>query len=94
MAPTEISLPNRTVPPRVVEKRGTTRERKAVSLTAISIYIRILRLSPRVIESSVRAKACLSKKRCDLGYPVCMECIRLNYTSKREDPNPLAGDSY
>jgi hypothetical protein len=29
------------------------------------------------------------KKRCDLGYPVCMQCVRLNYKCKWEEPRPV-----
>ncbi|KAJ5094416.1 hypothetical protein N7456_010277 [Penicillium angulare] len=30
------------------------------------------------------------KKRCDLGYPVCKECVRLNYECKWEAPRNFA----
>ncbi|KAJ5404480.1 transcriptional regulator family: Fungal Specific TF [Penicillium cosmopolitanum] len=32
------------------------------------------------------------KKRCDLGYPVCRECVRLNYKCKWEEPRSVAQD--
>ncbi|OQE26710.1 hypothetical protein PENSTE_c005G06472 [Penicillium steckii] len=33
------------------------------------------------------------KKRCDLGYPVCRECVRLNYMCKWEEPRPVTQKS-
>ncbi|CAG7918314.1 unnamed protein product [Penicillium olsonii] len=33
------------------------------------------------------------KKRCDLGYPVCAHCIRLNYKCKWEEPRPLVQEN-
>ncbi|CAG7991928.1 unnamed protein product [Penicillium salamii] len=33
------------------------------------------------------------KKRCDLGYPVCTQCVRLNYKCKWEEPRPLVQES-
>lgn len=34
-----------------------------------------------------------SKKRCDLGYPVCRECVRLNYMCKWEEPRSVTQNS-
>ncbi|KAJ5223074.1 transcriptional regulator family: Fungal Specific TF [Penicillium citrinum] len=33
------------------------------------------------------------KKRCDLGYPVCRECVRLNYMCKWEEPRSVTQSS-
>lgn len=33
------------------------------------------------------------KKRCDLGYPVCAHCVRLNYKCKWEEPRPLVQEN-
>ncbi|CAI7578012.1 unnamed protein product [Penicillium manginii] len=34
------------------------------------------------------------KKRCDLGYPVCRECVRLNYKCKWEEPRSVVKDNH
>lgn len=33
------------------------------------------------------------KKRCDLGYPVCTQCVRLNYKCNWEEPKPIVQET-
>jgi hypothetical protein len=87
MSEQDVSSLRPPVPRRVIKKRGTTRERTGC-LTCRQRYL------PQWnrVELAKVTNLPFRKKRCDLGYPVCRECVRLNYKCKWEEPRSVAQD--